>query len=159
MAHFATNCPLNKSKETDDKSDRKGKKPKPSARLVPDVATELYRAWDKVRDQTMLVFFDPGACANFISLELASNLGIHAKEMGMMGEASLACPSHKEPVTLEDFHVVPLEGYDVLWDIPWCYRLHAVLNTYNKRSGRLVCLMSSLEASLFQLLQLLLFLL
>ncbi|MCO5605675.1 hypothetical protein L7F22_059858 [Adiantum nelumboides] len=91
----------------DDKSDRKGKKPKPSAGLVPDLvgdqqnvdATELCTAWGKVRDQEVLVFFDLGARANFISPELASKLGIRAEEMGMTGEAGLACPVHSKAVT------------------------------------------------------------
>ncbi|MCO5610002.1 hypothetical protein L7F22_064237 [Adiantum nelumboides] len=49
------------------------------AGLVPDMvgdkpnsdASELCRAWGKVRDQTMLIFFDPGAKANFTSPESA----------------------------------------------------------------------------------------
>ncbi|MCO5563967.1 hypothetical protein L7F22_017620 [Adiantum nelumboides] len=35
--HFANECPQRNSQNKDDKSDRKGKKPKPSARLVPDL--------------------------------------------------------------------------------------------------------------------------
>ncbi|MCO5577844.1 hypothetical protein L7F22_031679 [Adiantum nelumboides] len=93
--HFANECPERNSQNKDDKSDRKGKKPKPSAGLVPDLvgdqqnvdATELCRAWGKVRDQEVLVFFDPGARANFISLKLASKLGIRAEKMGMTREA------------------------------------------------------------------------
>ncbi|MCO5582351.1 hypothetical protein L7F22_036245 [Adiantum nelumboides] len=57
------------------------------------------KAWGKVRDQEVLVFFDPGARATFISPELASKLGIRAEEMGMTGEAGLACPGHSEAVT------------------------------------------------------------
>ncbi|MCO5564803.1 hypothetical protein L7F22_018471 [Adiantum nelumboides] len=49
--HFANECPQRNSQNKDDKSDRKGKKPKPSAGLVPDLvgdqqnmdATELCR--------------------------------------------------------------------------------------------------------------------
>ncbi|MCO5603869.1 hypothetical protein L7F22_058023 [Adiantum nelumboides] len=89
--HFANECPQRNSLDKDDKFDRKGKKPKLSAGLVPDLvgdqqnvdATELCRAWEKVRDQGVLVFFDSGARANFISPELASKLGIRAEEMGM----------------------------------------------------------------------------
>ena len=154
--HFAKECPQKTAMEVDDKSESKGKKPKPSAGLVPDMvsdqpntdATELCRAWGKVRDQTVLVFFDPGARANFISPELASKLGIRAEEMGLTGEAGLACPGHTEPVTpilgklrlhiqsyvdAEEFHIMPLEGCDVLLGIPWCYRLHAMVDTYNKK--------------------------
>ncbi|MCO5576745.1 hypothetical protein L7F22_030563 [Adiantum nelumboides] len=50
--HFANECPQRNSQYKDDKSDREGKKPKPSAGLVPDLvddqqnvdATELWRA-------------------------------------------------------------------------------------------------------------------
>ncbi|MCO5592854.1 hypothetical protein L7F22_046858 [Adiantum nelumboides] len=50
--YFANECPQRNSQNKDDKSDRKGKKPKPSAGLVPDLvgdqqnvdATELCRA-------------------------------------------------------------------------------------------------------------------
>ncbi|MCO5588710.1 hypothetical protein L7F22_042669 [Adiantum nelumboides] len=89
--------------DSEDKEDRKGKRP--MAGLVPDMvgdrpssdASELCRAWGKVRDQTMLIFFDPGAKANFISPELASKLGIRLEEMGYTAEAGLACPScHQE---------------------------------------------------------------
>ncbi|MCO5605700.1 hypothetical protein L7F22_059884 [Adiantum nelumboides] len=64
--HFANKFPQRNSQEKDDKSDRKGKKPNPSAGLVSDLV---------------------GACANFISAELASKLGIRAEEMGMIGSA------------------------------------------------------------------------
>ncbi|MCO5588450.1 hypothetical protein L7F22_042406 [Adiantum nelumboides] len=85
--HFANECPRRNSQNKDDKSDRKGKKLKPSAGLVPDLvgdqqnvdATELCRAWGKVRDQEGLVFFDPEARANFISSKLASKLGIRQR--------------------------------------------------------------------------------
>ncbi|MCO5570159.1 hypothetical protein L7F22_023876 [Adiantum nelumboides] len=79
--------------DSEDKEDRKGKRP--MAGLVPDMvgnkpnldASELCRAWGKVRDQTMLIFFDPGAKANFISPELASKLGIRPEEMEYTAEA------------------------------------------------------------------------
>ncbi|MCO5552881.1 hypothetical protein L7F22_006400 [Adiantum nelumboides] len=77
------------------------------AGLVPDMvgnkpnsdANELCRAWKKVRDQTVLIFFDPGGKANFISPKLASKLGIRPEEMGHTAEARLACPGHSEAVT------------------------------------------------------------
>ncbi|MCO5611709.1 hypothetical protein L7F22_065967 [Adiantum nelumboides] len=62
-------------------------------------ATELCKAWGKVRDQEVLVFFDPGTRANYIAPGLASKLGIRAEEMGTTSEAGLACPDHSEPVT------------------------------------------------------------
>ncbi|MCO5550973.1 hypothetical protein L7F22_004468 [Adiantum nelumboides] len=62
-------------------------------------ASELCRAWGKVRDQTMLIFFDPGAKANFISPELALKVGIRPEEMGYTAKAGLACPGLTEAVT------------------------------------------------------------
>ncbi|MCO5594938.1 hypothetical protein L7F22_048973 [Adiantum nelumboides] len=132
--HFANECPQRNSQDKDDKSDRKGKRPKPSARLVPHLVgdqqnVELCRAWGKVRDQQVLIFFDPRAHANFISTELASKLGIRAEEMGMTGEAGLACLGHTEPITpilgklwlhiqsyvnAKEFHIMPLQNCDVL---------------------------------------------
>ena len=86
--HYAPDCPERKrSADSEDKEDdRKGKKPKPTAGLVPDMvgdkpssdASELCRAWGKVRDQPALIFFGPGAKANFISPELVIKLGIKA---------------------------------------------------------------------------------
>ncbi|MCO5605045.1 hypothetical protein L7F22_059222 [Adiantum nelumboides] len=83
---------------SNNKEDKKGKKPKPMAALVQDMvgdepsldASELFRAWDKVRDQTVLIVFDPGAKANFISSELALTLGIRREEMGCTAEAGFA---------------------------------------------------------------------
>ncbi|MCO5613406.1 hypothetical protein L7F22_067682 [Adiantum nelumboides] len=89
------------------------------------------------------------ACANFISPELASKLGIRAKEMGMKGEIGLACPGHSEPVTpilgklrlhiqsyvdAKEIHIMPLlQDCDVLLGIPWCYKLNAVVDTFQKK--------------------------
>ncbi|MCO5554545.1 hypothetical protein L7F22_008075 [Adiantum nelumboides] len=104
--HIASNCPQKKRPaDSEDMEDRKGKRS--MAGLVPDMvgdkpnsdASELCRAWGKVRDQTMLIFFDPSAKANFISRELASKLGIRPEEMGYTAEAGLACPGHTEAVT------------------------------------------------------------
>ncbi|MCO5586112.1 hypothetical protein L7F22_040052 [Adiantum nelumboides] len=110
--HFASECPRRNSQDKDVKSEHKGKKPKPNVGLVSDLVgdqqnvnvTELCRAWGKVRDQGVPVFFDPGARANFISPELASKLGIHAEEMGMTGEAVVAAVD-----LYQDF-------------VPWCQR-------------------------------------
>lgn len=151
--HIASKCPQQGSKDAGDKE--APSKKKPSIGLVPDMigdqlcddATELCRAWGKIRDSTVLVFFDPGARANFISPALAAKLGIRPEEMGPVGQADLACPGHSEPVTpilgklrihiqsyvdTEDFHIMPLEGCDVLLGIPWCHRKHAVLDTFNR---------------------------
>ena len=107
--HRYYNCPLKKGKN---KGAAKPEpevtaKKKPSVGLVPDMigetreaeASELFRAWGKVRDQTALVFLDSGARANFISPELASKLGIRAEEMGFMHEASMAAPGLSIAVT------------------------------------------------------------
>ncbi|MCO5581634.1 hypothetical protein L7F22_035523 [Adiantum nelumboides] len=132
-------CQKKRSADSDDKEDRKGKKP--MASLVPYLvgdkhnldASELCRAWGKVRDQTKLIFFDPGAMANFISPELASKLGIRPKEMGYTANAGMACSGHSESVTpiigklhlhiqsyvdAEKFYSMPLDGCDVLLGIP-----------------------------------------
>ncbi|MCO5579512.1 hypothetical protein L7F22_033367 [Adiantum nelumboides] len=86
--------------------DKKGKRP--MAGLVPDMvgdkpnsdASELCRAWGKVRDQTVLIFFDPGAKANSISPELASRLGIRSEEMGYTAEAgNLGCLQQEDYCT------------------------------------------------------------
>ncbi|MCO5571927.1 hypothetical protein L7F22_025678 [Adiantum nelumboides] len=105
--HYANNCPQKKRPaDSEDKEDRKGKRP--MAGLVPDMvgdkpnsdASELCRAWGKVRDQSVLIFFDPGAKANFISPELASRLGIRSEEMGYTAEAgNLGCLQQKDHCT------------------------------------------------------------
>lgn len=110
-------------------------------------ASELCRAWEKVRDQHVLIFFDPGAKANFISPEFVATLGIRADEMGYTAEAGLACPSHLESLTFilgklrlhiqayvdaEEFYVMSLGGSDVLLGIPWMYKVHGVMDTFSK---------------------------
>ncbi|MCO5594529.1 hypothetical protein L7F22_048561 [Adiantum nelumboides] len=153
--HYATNCPQKKRPaDSEDKEDRKGKRP--MAGLVPDMvgdkpnsdASELCRAWGKVRDQTMLIFFDPSAKANFISPELASRLGIRSEEMGYTAKARLACLGHTEAVTpiigklrlhiqsyvdAEEFYIMPLDECDVLLGIPWLFRVQGILDAYNKK--------------------------
>ncbi|MCO5572782.1 hypothetical protein L7F22_026541 [Adiantum nelumboides] len=121
LGHFASSCPQKKRPaDFEDKEDRKGKRP--MAGLVPDMvgdkpnsdASELCRAWGKVRDQTVLIFFDPGAKANFISPELASKLGIRFEEMGYTAEAAFyeACllPTEQPfnvPCLASDLPLVP----------------------------------------------------
>ncbi|MCO5588940.1 hypothetical protein L7F22_042902 [Adiantum nelumboides] len=152
--HYANNCPQKKRPaDSEDKEDRKGKRP--MAGLVPDMvgdkpnsdASELCKAWRKVRDQTVLIFFDQGAKANFSS-ELASRLRIRSEEMGYTAEASLACPDHTEAMTpiigklrlhiqsyvdTEEFYIMPLDGCDVLLGIPWLFRVQGILDAYNKK--------------------------
>ena len=154
--HISRFCPERKRPaDFEDKEDKKGKKVAPSAGLVLDMlgdrpstdASELCRAWGKVRDQHVLIFFDLGAKANFISPQLAASLGIRADEMGYTAEAGLACPGHSESVTpilgklrlhiqsyvdAEEFYIMPLEGCDVLLGMPWLYRVHGVLDSFKK---------------------------
>ncbi|MCO5583442.1 hypothetical protein L7F22_037353 [Adiantum nelumboides] len=110
---------------------------RPSAGLVPDIlgsadadaSSELCRAWGQVRDQQSLVFFDPGARANFITPQLAEKIMIKTDEMGPAYTASMAAPGHAVAVTPligklrlhiqgyvghEEFYIMPLEGCDVL---------------------------------------------
>ncbi|MCO5571660.1 hypothetical protein L7F22_025407 [Adiantum nelumboides] len=117
--NMAPNCPRRKRPtDSEDKEDTKGKKP--MAGLLPNIvgdkpnfdASELCKAWGKVRDQTLLNFFDPGAKANFISLELASKLGIRPEEMEYTAEAALAC-----------HHAI---GCDVVLGIPWMFCVRTV---------------------------------
>ncbi|MCO5568095.1 hypothetical protein L7F22_021791 [Adiantum nelumboides] len=90
-----------------------------------------------------------GNCPLFFNLldlsELKSKLGIRAEEMGMASEVGLACPGHSELVTGEapsahlefcgcgrsPYHA--LQDCDVLLGIPWCYRLHAFVDTFHKK--------------------------
>ena len=103
--HIASKCLQKGSKDAEDKDVPSSKKP--SIGLVPnmvgdqpcDDATKLCRAQGKIRDSNVLIFFDLGARANFISPALATKLGIRPKEMGPVGQANLACPGHTEPVT------------------------------------------------------------
>ena len=109
----------------------------------------LCRTWGKVRDQTALIFFDPGARANFISPELASQLGIQSEDMGVIHEAILVAPGHSITVTpiigklrrlhvqgyvdLDDFYIMTLEDCDVFLGMPWCHKVCAVVDTFNRK--------------------------
>ena len=44
--------------------------------------SQLFYSWGKVREHDALILFDPGSIHNFISVELATRLGIHNFEMG-----------------------------------------------------------------------------
>ncbi|MCO5611567.1 hypothetical protein L7F22_065820 [Adiantum nelumboides] len=94
-----------------------------------DASSELCRAWGEIRDHQSLVFFDPGARANFITPQLAEKMGIKTDEMGPAYTASMAAPGHEVAVTPligklrlhiqgyvghEEFFIMPLEGCDVL---------------------------------------------
>ena len=61
----------------------------------PEVeAAELCRAWGKLRDQDVLIFFDNGARANFITPEVAAKLGVRPEELGPQFETSMVAPGH-----------------------------------------------------------------
>ena len=105
VGHRFYQCPTKQTSEdskqgTQGSEEFKNKKSRPSAGLIPNMVgeqqsradTELCRAWGKVRDQV-------GAKANFLSPELASQLGIRTQEMGAIHEASLAAPGHSIVVT------------------------------------------------------------
>ncbi|MCO5547071.1 hypothetical protein L7F22_000512 [Adiantum nelumboides] len=94
-----------------------------------DESTELCRACGKVKDQEVLIFFDGGAKANFISLELAARLEITPDRMGPPAEAVLATPGKDVAITPvigklrlhcqgylghENFYIMPLEGCEDL---------------------------------------------
>ncbi|MCO5612510.1 hypothetical protein L7F22_066778 [Adiantum nelumboides] len=127
---------------------------RPFAGLVPDTlgsadadaSSELCRAWGQVGDHQSLVFFDPGARANFITPLLAEKMGIKMDEMGPAYTASMAAPRHEVAVTPligklrlhiqgyvghEEFYIMPLEGC-VLLGMPWFYNHKAVLDSSNK---------------------------
>ena len=68
--------------------------------------------------------------------------------MGAVHEASLAALGHSVAVTpiigklrlhvqgyvdSEDFYIMPLEGCDVLLGMPWCHRVRAVVDTFNRK--------------------------
>ncbi|MCO5579768.1 hypothetical protein L7F22_033629 [Adiantum nelumboides] len=94
----------------------------------------LCYAWGKVREHDALILFDSGSAHNYISVGLASKLGIHANEMGEThaaegpyeGPATLVTPLIRKLrlhvqgyVDKEDFLISPLKNEDVLLGVPW----------------------------------------
>ena len=68
--------------------------------------------------------------------------------MGAIHEASLAAPRQSITVTpiigklwlhvqgyvdSEDFYIMPLEGCDVLLGMPWCHKVRAMVDTFNRK--------------------------
>jgi len=107
----------------------------------------LSYAWGKVREHDALILFDPGSTHNFISVDLATKLGIHDFEMGDMVTADGAFKEQKVQVTpligklrlhiqgyvdKEDFFISPLAHQDVILGAPWFDRM-ATLIKYPKR--------------------------
>ena len=66
---------------------------------VADPSRQLCFAWGKIRDQKSLILFDPGSAHNFISMELAQNLGIRTKESCPALEARGALKGQQVPLT------------------------------------------------------------
>ncbi|MCO5604259.1 hypothetical protein L7F22_058422 [Adiantum nelumboides] len=94
----------------------------------------LSYAWGKVREHDALILFDPGSTHNFISVELATKLGIHDFEMGNVMNVDGAFKGQEVSVTpligklrlhvqgyvdKEDFFISPLKHEDVILGAPW----------------------------------------
>ena len=109
---------------------------------VNQEATQLCYSWGKVRDQGVLILFDPGSTHNLISLELAQKLGIKTEELGPPLDAFGAFKGQQVPVTpligklrlhvqeyvdQEEFYVSPLLHEDVILGAPWFHRMAAQL--------------------------------
>ncbi|MCO5601871.1 hypothetical protein L7F22_055997 [Adiantum nelumboides] len=97
----------------------------------------LCYAWGKVREHDSLILFDSGSTHNYISVGLASKLGIHAHEMGethdaegpfegpaLIGKLRLHVQGY---VDKEYFLISPLKNEDVLLGSPWFDRMVASL--------------------------------
>ncbi|MCO5610913.1 hypothetical protein L7F22_065157 [Adiantum nelumboides] len=101
----------------------------------------LSYAWGKVREHDAFILFDPGSTHNFISLELATKLGVQDFEMGdamkadgafinqevsavtpLIGKLRLHIQGY---VDKEDFFISPLKHEDVILGAPWFDRLAA----------------------------------
>ncbi|MCO5564040.1 hypothetical protein L7F22_017695 [Adiantum nelumboides] len=107
----------------------------------------LSYAWGKVREHDAFILFDPGSTHNFISLELATKLGVQDFEMGDAMKADGAFINQEVSVTpligklrlhiqgyvdKEDFFISPLKHEDVILGAPWFDRL-AVSIKFPKR--------------------------
>ncbi|MCO5571593.1 hypothetical protein L7F22_025338 [Adiantum nelumboides] len=94
----------------------------------------LSYAWGKVREHDAFILFDPGSTHTFISLELATKLGVQDFEMGDAMKAHGAFINQEVSVTpligklrlhiqgyvdKEDFFISPLKHEDVILGAPW----------------------------------------
>ncbi|MCO5603006.1 hypothetical protein L7F22_057148 [Adiantum nelumboides] len=101
----------------------------------------LSYAWGKVREHNAFILFDPGSTHNFISLELATKLGVQDFEMGDAMKANGAFINQEVSVTplieklrlhiqgyvdKEDFFISPLKHEDVILGAPWFDRLASI---------------------------------
>ncbi|MCO5574838.1 hypothetical protein L7F22_028631 [Adiantum nelumboides] len=102
--------------------------------------SSLSYAWGKVREHDAFILFDPSSTHNFISLELATKLGLQDFEMGDAMKANGAFINQEVSVTpligklrlhiqgyvdKEDFFISPLKHEDVILGAPWFDRLSA----------------------------------
>ncbi|MCO5611979.1 hypothetical protein L7F22_066239 [Adiantum nelumboides] len=100
----------------------------------------LSYAWGKVREHDAFILFYPGSTHNFISLELATKLGVQDFEMGDAMKADGAFINQEVSITpligklrlhiqgyvdKEDFFISPLKHEDVILGAPWFDRLAA----------------------------------
>ncbi|MCO5604727.1 hypothetical protein L7F22_058897 [Adiantum nelumboides] len=100
----------------------------------------LSYAWGKVKEHDAFILFDPGSTHNFISLELATKLGVQDFEMGDAMKADGAFINQEVSITpligklrlhiqgyvdKEDFFISPLKHEDVILGAPWFDRLAA----------------------------------
>ncbi|MCO5581951.1 hypothetical protein L7F22_035840 [Adiantum nelumboides] len=100
----------------------------------------LSYAWGKVREHDAFILFDPSSTHNFISLELATKLGVQDFKMGDAMKADRAFINQEVPVTpligrlrlhiqgyvdKEDFFISPLKHEDVILGAPRFDRLAA----------------------------------
>ncbi|RYA40971.1 retroviral-like aspartic protease family protein, partial [Enterobacter cloacae complex sp. GF14B] len=110
--------------------------------------SSLSYAWGKVREHDAFILFDPGSTLNFISMELATKLGIQAFEMGDIVIADAAFKGQQASVTpligklrlhvqsyvdKEDFFISPLQHQDVILGAPWFDRMAANMKFPERR--------------------------
>ncbi|MCO5586489.1 hypothetical protein L7F22_040429 [Adiantum nelumboides] len=105
----------------------------PSVGLAPDIlgsvyadaSSELCRAWGQVWDHQSLVFFDPGARANFITPQLAEKMEIKTNEMGPTYTAFMAAPRHEARFFFQQL----ISGVSYCHDMQICHRDLKLENT------------------------------
>ncbi|MCO5551037.1 hypothetical protein L7F22_004533 [Adiantum nelumboides] len=102
----------------------------------------LSYAWGKVREHDALILFDSGSIHNYISVALASKLGIHTHEkerhipfddtlvIPLIGKLRLHVQGY---VDKEDFLISSLKNEDVLLGAPWFDRIAASLKFLERK--------------------------
>ncbi|MCO5569381.1 hypothetical protein L7F22_023093 [Adiantum nelumboides] len=74
-----------------------------------DASSELCRAWGRVRDHQSLVFFDPGARANFITPQLAEKMEIKMDEMSCWDEVKEVTHNGYTPQQGHESSIEPMQ--------------------------------------------------